>query len=449
MRHGDPPAFTGREEMPRARRHTAPMPSSFPLDFFEHVYYTLLMNELLTRTICIKLDVDGHEAVVQETQRRFNEAASWIATVCWDERITNSNTAHHRVYGQTRSQFGLGAQLAVCARAKAMEAIKGVRKQEAEKLARWRRAKARRQKKGKKPAPPPEPAACPQFGPRASIRYDARTYRLLPLDRVSLNTLEGRITARLLPGQRQHEMLCDPDWKIGGAEVLWRGGTYFLHVTQSKEAPDVTEADEAIGVDLGICNVATDSEGEQFTGAQVRAKRSRFVARRAALQRVGTRSAKRRLKQMSGRERRYMKNVNHTISKALIHKAVVSRKALALEDLTGIRESGTVRREQRYERHAWAFFQLRLFLTYKAAWAGVEVRLVDPAYTSQTCSRCGYCAAANRHSQSSFRCQRCGFSAHADFNSATNIALAARQAANSSAGTSVATSPSRLRDVGT
>src|SRR6266702_1965666 len=409
MRHGDPPPFTGREEMPRARRHTAPMPSSFPLDFFEHVYYTLLVNELLTRTICIKLDGDCHVAVVQETQRRFNEAASWIATVCWDERITNSNTAHHRVYGQTRSQFGLGEQ----------------------------------------PAPPPEPAACPQFGPRASIRYDARTYRLLPLDRVSLNTLEGRITAHLLPGQRQHEMLCDPDWKIGGAEVVWRGGTYFLHVTQSKEAPDVTEADEAIGVDLGICNVATDSEGEQFTGAEVRAKRSRFVARRAALQRLGTRSAKRRLKQMSGRERRYMKNVNHTISKALVHKAVVSRKALALEDLTGIRESGTVRREQRYERHAWAFFQLRLFLTYKAAWAGVEVRLVDPAYTSQTCSRCGYCAAANRHSQSSFRCQRCGFSAHADFNSATNIALAARQAANSSAGTSVATSPSRLRDVGT
>src|SRR6266568_4851267 len=161
MRHGDPPPFTGREEMPRARRHTAPMPSSFPLDFFEHVYYTLLMNELLTRTICIKLDVDGHEAVVQEAQRRFNEAASWIATVCWDERITNSNTAHHRVYGQTRSQFGLGAQLAVCARAKAMEAIKGVRKQEAEKLARWRKANARRQKKGKKPAPPPARSLAP------------------------------------------------------------------------------------------------------------------------------------------------------------------------------------------------------------------------------------------------------------------------------------------------
>ena len=86
------------------------------------------MNELLTRTICIKLDVAGHEAALAETQRRFNEAASWIATVCWDEHIPNSNTAHHRVYGQTRSRFGLGAQLSVCARAKAMEAIKAVRR---------------------------------------------------------------------------------------------------------------------------------------------------------------------------------------------------------------------------------------------------------------------------------------------------------------------------------
>jgi putative transposase len=423
----------------RPQAHYPSLPSF--LDIFEHLYYTLLMSEILTRTICIKLDVDGNEAALCETQRQFNAAATWIAALCWQERITNSNTAHHRVYGQTRVGFGLGAQLAVCARAKAMEAIKSVRRQEAEKLARWRKANTRRQKKGKKLVPPPEPASCPQFGPRGSIRYDARTYRLLPLDRVSLNTLEGRITARLLPGQRQHEMLVDPDSKVGGAELVWRGGIYFLHVTQRKEAPDVTSANEAIGIDLGICNVATDSEGEQFTGAEVREKRRRFVTRRTALQRVGTRSAKRRLKQMSGRERRYMKQVNHTISKALIKKATVSRKALALEDLTGLRESVTVRREQRYEQHSWAFFQLRLFLTYKAAWAGVEVRLVDPAYTSQTCSCCGHCESANRQSQSSFRCQQCGFCCHADYNSARNIALVACQAANGSAGTSAVTSP--------
>src|SRR5947209_18181841 len=104
-----------REELPRARRHATSLPSS-SLDFSDSLCYPLLMNETLTRTICIKLDIMGHEQVLEETQRRFTEAASWIATVCWQESITNSNTAHHRVYRETRTRFGLGAQLAVCAR---------------------------------------------------------------------------------------------------------------------------------------------------------------------------------------------------------------------------------------------------------------------------------------------------------------------------------------------
>ena len=387
----------------------------------ERLCYPLLMNKTLIRTVNIKLDVDAHEAALDETQKRFNEAATWIARICWDEHITNTNTAHHRVYGETRSRFGLGAQLAVCARAKAMEAIKGVKAQEAERMTRWRAAEARRERKGKKSVPPPEPATCPQFGPRASIRYDARTYRLLSLDRVSLNTLQGRVICRLLLGKRQHDMLVDPTWEHGGAELVWRDGIYYLHITQSREPPPQTETSDTIGVDLGIASIATDSTGGQFTGKEVRAKRSHFVAHRAALQRVGTRSAKRRLKKLSGKERRYMKDVNHRIAKSLVQKAVVSRKALALEDLTGIREEVTVRREHRYERHCWAFYQLRMYIAYKAAWAGVKVRLVDPAYTSQTCSACGHCERANRQSQASFLCKQCGFCSNADYNAALNI----------------------------
>jgi transposase len=168
------------------------------------------MNETLIRTISIKLDIDGHEAALQETQKYFNEAASWIASLCWEEGITNTNTAHHRVYGETRSRFGLGAQLAVCARAKAIEAIKVVKTQQKE--------------------------TCPQFGPRGSVRYDARTYRLLSLDRVSLNTIQGRVVCKLILGKRQHTMLIDQTWKIGGADLVWRRGTYYLNVTQSKDA---------------------------------------------------------------------------------------------------------------------------------------------------------------------------------------------------------------------
>jgi putative transposase len=353
------------------------------------------MNKTLTRTICVKRDVDGHEDALATTQRAFNAAASWIAQVCWAESITNTNTAHHRVYGETRERYGLGAQLAVCARAKAVEAIKAVK------------AKHR--------------DTCPQFGARGSVRYDARTYHLMSLDRVSLNTQDGRVVCRLLLGTRQHAMLVDPAWKIGGADLVWRRGVYYLHVTQSREAPEERTPDEVLGVDLGIVNLATDSEGHAFSGAQVQRARTRYHTRRQHLQKVGTKSAKRRLRKNAGRESRFQKDVNHCISKALVKKAVVSCKALALEDLSGIRERVTVRHEHRYERHSWAFFQLRQFLTYKAAWAGVPLHLVDPRNTSRTCSACGHAEKANRKSQGLFLCQRCGFALNADFNAAINI----------------------------
>ncbi len=354
------------------------------------------MDKTLTRTISIKLDVDGHEAILTATHCAFNTAASWIAAVCWEEGITNTTTAHHRVYGETRARFGLGAQLAVCARAKAVEAIKSVKAKHRE--------------------------TCPKFGPRGSVRYDARTYRLMRLDRVSLNTLEGRIVCRLILGVRQHDLLVDPAWKIGGADLVWRRGVYYLNITQSREAPDIPEPDGGtLDVDLGIVNLATDSEGESFRGEQVHVVRARYYRRRQQMQHANTKNAKRRLSKNAGREHRFQKDANHCISKALVKKAVVSRKALALEDLTGIQDKTTVRREQRYERHSWAFFQLRQFITYKAAWAGVPVHLVDPRDTSRTCSQCGHCEKANRKSQAEFSCRRCGFQMHADHNAAINI----------------------------
>jgi IS605 OrfB family transposase len=354
------------------------------------------MSTIFTRTITIKLDVAGHEMTLAATQGAFNAAASWIAGVCWKEGISNTITAHHRVYGETRLGFGLGAQLAVCARAKAVEAIKATT------------AKRR--------------DICPTFGPRGSIRYDARTYRLMRLERVSLNTLNGRIVCRLVLGARQQSMLLDRAWTMGGADLVWRRGVYYLHIAQSREAPNESRsADGTLGVDLGIVKLATDSEGETFSGEMVHRVRARYHLRRQRLQKVGTKNAKRRLRQVSGHEARFQRDVNHCISKRLVHKAIVSRKALALEDLTGIRERVTVRREQRYERHSWAFFQLRQFITYKAAWAGVSVHLVDPQNTSRTCSTCGHCEKANRKSQSAFLCQRCGLSLNADYNAALNI----------------------------
>jgi hypothetical protein len=266
------------------------------------------------------LDVNGHAPVLSETAVAFNAAATWIARVCWDEGITNSNTAHHRVYGETRGRFGLGAQLAVCARAKAMEALKAVRKKGGD--------------------------TCPRFGPQGSVRYDARTYRLLPLDGVSLNTLRGRVVCSMQPGARQRAMLLEDGWQIGGAELVQRGGTWFLHLVQHTPAPPSDDPTGYLGVDLGIVNVATDSTGQTFTGALVRAVREKRARQRRRLQTRNTRRSRARLRKVARREARFQRDINHIVAKALVAKAKESRKALALEDLTGITARTTVRRDQ-------------------------------------------------------------------------------------------------------
>jgi len=356
-----------------------------------------MSDVISTRTVCCKLRVESAaDATLRTTQAAFNAAATYCATVAWDQNITNKNTLHHVVYGATRAQFGLGAQLACCARDKAAEAVRAARSNHR--------------------------ASCPSFRDDGSIRYDARTYRLMPLDRVSLNTLTGRVVCQLDLGDFQRQYLYDLTWKIGGAELIRRANVWYLCLTQSKQVPGPDEPMGVLGVDLGIVNLATDSDGETFSGAQVEKVRERYHVRRQRLQAVGTRNSKRRLRKLSGRERRFQKHVNHVISKRLVAKAAKGCKALSLEELTHIRENVTVRHTQRRRHSSWAFAQLRSHISYKAVLAGVRVVFVDPCNTSRTCSACGFCDKRNRKTQSHFQCLSCGFVAVADVNAACNIA---------------------------
>ena len=116
--------------------------------------------------------------------------------------------------------------------------------------------------------------------------------------------------------------------------------------------------------------------------------------------------------------------MNHCISKAIVQTAKGTARGIALEDLKGIRERISAQRTVKRQRrvlHSWAFFQLRFFIAYKAQMVGVRLALVNPAYTSQTCSRCGHCEKANRKAQAKFLCVSCGYSAHADLNAAVNF----------------------------
>jgi len=176
-----------------------------------------------------------------------------------------------------------------------------------------------------------------------------------------------------------------------------------------------------IGVDLGIVEIATDSLGNPYSGERVKSIRGRVRRIRGLLQAKGTRSAKKHLKRIRQKQSRFVRDTNHVVSKQLVQTAVQSRKALSLEDLSGIRERETVSRQMRWLLGNWAFYQLRQFVSYKAESAGVLVVYVDPRNSSRTCSACGYCDKANRKNQASFKCLQCGFEANADFNAALNL----------------------------
>jgi IS605 OrfB family transposase len=191
---------------------------------------------------------------------------------------------------------------------------------------------------------------------------------------------------------------------------------------QHAPTPEENAPSGYLGVDLGIVNIATDSTGEPFTGEPVKKTRERRFRHRQSLQTKNTRRARARLRRIARREARFQKDINHIVSKALVGKAAASCKALALEDLSGIRQRVKVRHEQRRQHSAWAFYQLRVFVAYKAHAAGVCVVYMDPRHTSRTCSACGYCDKRNRPDQAHFRCLQCGFATHADYNGALNIA---------------------------
>jgi putative transposase len=140
------------------------------------------------------------------------------------------------------------------------------------------------------------------------------------------------------------------------------------------------------------------------------------------LQAKHTSSARRLLKKRRRKEARFAADLNHQISKRIVAEAERTGCGIAVEELTGIRDRVRLRKPQRATLHSWAFAQLGSFLAYKAKQAGVAFVEVDPAYTSQTCSACGWVDKKNRRSQAVFECGRCGFVGHADHNAAINIA---------------------------
>ena len=261
-----------------------------------------------------------------------------------------------------------------------------------------------------------------RFRPDAAQPYDDRCLSW-QLDKrtVSIWTTSGRL--------RGVRFACSADalktmalYRQGESDLVHRDGRWFLMATCDVPEAVQYEPGGFLGIDLGIANIATTSDGQILAGRTVNRYRRRQLRLRRKLQAKGTRSAKRLLKKRARKEARFARDVNHCIAKKIVTEAERTSRGIALEDLTGIRERARLRRPQRVTLSSWSFAQPGSFIACKALRAGVPAVCVDPAWTSRTCSDCGHADKRNRVSQARFTCRGCGVVAHADRNASRNIA---------------------------
>ena len=329
-------------------------------------------------------------AALKETLETANAACDFLSELAWDNQTFGQFALHKIGYTGARERFNLSSQVIVRCVSKVADAYKLDKK-------------VRR-----------------TFKPFGAICYDDRilTYQL-DKGQISIWTTQGRIKIPFVCGERQKALL---QTRQGESDLALVKGKFYLLATCNVQEPEPGDVEGVLGCDFGITEIVTTSDGKSYSGEKVKALRRKMREHRRRLQKKGTKSAKRRLKKVAKKQERFVRNENHRIAKELVATAKASQKALALEDLKGIKErSNGLNKEMRWLMGNWAFAQLRGFVEYKARKAGVTVIAVDPRSTSRTCSTCGHCEKANRKSQKHFKCRSCGFEENADYNASLNI----------------------------
>jgi IS605 OrfB family transposase len=243
------------------------------------------------------------------------------------------------------------------------------------------------------------------------IRYDIRNYWFkFNEGLISISTTNGRKKIKINIPKYFVKYV---DWTTSGADIVRNGKDYFIHIFVAK---DITprHGSHTVGVDVGINKLAVTSDRQFFTGVETQLKR--MIDLKARLQSKGTKSARRHLKKLKGRQKRFMRSVNHNISRNIVNSC---DGTIVMENLKGIRNKNRGKKVNGMLGR-WSFYQLQSFIEYKAIQKGLTVSYVSPVNTSKTCSKCNSIDTVRKSGY--FHCNTCNHSLDADFNAALNIA---------------------------
>jgi len=336
-------------------------------------------------TAQVKLQCSPEQSdALRRTLEAANAASNRISERAWETKTFRQFDLHKLCYREARG-FGLTAQAAVRVISKVADAYKLDHN--------IKRA----------------------FRPLSAIAYDTRILSYAQSS-VSIWSLAGRLCIPFTCGDRQRKLLAS---RKGESDLTLVRGQWYLLATC--ELPDAEPVEgPAMGVDLGIRNTAATSHGTLHSGTRRQQFKEQRHKVRASLQSRNNRRARKALRRQSGRECRRITWENHNLSKAIVAEAEGTHcGVIRMEQLAGIRKRSKV-----WNKHAnrmmagWSFGQLQAFIAYKAARSGIRIEYVEPAFTSQTCARCGVLGVRRGDV---FSCTTCG-QVHADVNAAVNIA---------------------------
>lgn len=243
----------------------------------------------------------------------------------------------------------------------------------------------------------------------------------------SVNTLNGRLKLEYF--EKGMEKYFDKEtYKFGTAKLVCKHNRYFLHIPVTFEVDECLDSDicNIVGIDRGINFVVAtyDSKHQSgfVSGKAIKQKRGHYKKLCKQLQQVGTPSSRKRLRAIGQRENRWMQDVNHCVSKALV-ESNPKHTLFVLEDLSSVRSATEkVRIKDRYVSVSWSFYDLEQKLIYKAFRSQSKVIKVNPAYTSQCCPTCGHTEKANRNKKIHlFCCKNCGYKSNDDRIGAMNL----------------------------
>ena len=358
--------------------------------------------EQLTITAKIQISVTADDKVLlNKTMSVYSDACNYVSDYVFQTHNLKQFSLNKALYTELRERFGLKSQMAQSVFKTVIARYKTVLENES----RWIKPSFKK--------------------PQYDLVWN-RDYSLTQ-NCFSVNTLNRRVKLPYF-AEGMSKYFDHTIYKFGTAKLVNKHGKYFLHipVTYNIEESDISDICNVVGIDRGINFVVATYDSRHksgfVSGKAIKQKRAHYSKLRKELQIRQTPSARRRMKAIGSRENRWMQDVNHCVSKALV-KNNPRHTLFVLEDLSGVRNATErVKTKGRYVSVSWAFYDLEQKLMYKAKQNQSTVIKVNPAYTSQCCPGCGHMEKANRNKKIHlFSCKNCGYKSNDDRIGAMNL----------------------------